>query len=471
VSGPLPERAADTSAEHPWPVRLLSMKVGDYIDRMSVVWVEGQVVQLTRRPGSAMAYLTLRDADVDMSFSVAIRVTALDAMPPLQPGARVVTQVKPVFWAQRGSLTLDARQIRPVGVGELLARIEYLKATLAAEGLFDARRKRPLPFLPRTVGLICGRGSAAEHDVVENARRRWPSVRFAIRTVAVQGASAVPEVVAALEALDSTDEVDVIVIARGGGSVEDLLPFSNEALVRAVSAARTPVVSAIGHDVDTPLLDHVADHRASTPTDAAKAVVPDAAQERSAVRTAHERARRALAGRLRHERSTLVGLTSRPVLTAPTAYLRLQRDELTSAWERATVTLGRRLEREHDRITYLRRSARALSPESTIERGYAVVTRSDGEVVRDPAQVGGGEPLRVRVAGGEFTVHVRRDGGADGPGGPGPGKDDPDGSGRGRENPGDGKDDPGDDGRNDDDSVGPSTSIDEGEHDEQRRDR
>ena len=161
VSGALPERAVDTSAEHPWPVRLLSMKVGDYIDRMSVVWVEGQVVQLTRRPGSSMAYLTLRDADVDMSFSVAIRVTALDAMPPLQPGARVVTQVKPVFWAQRGSLSLDARQIRPVGVGELLARIEYLKATLAAEGLFDARRKRPLPFLPRSVGLVCGRWSAA----------------------------------------------------------------------------------------------------------------------------------------------------------------------------------------------------------------------------------------------------------------------------------------------------------------------
>ena len=406
VSTPLPERAAETTAEHPWPVRLLSMKVGDCIDRMSVVWVEGQVVQLTRRPGSSMAYLTLRDADVDMSFSVAIRVTALDAMPPLQPGARVVTQVKPVFWAQRGSLSLDARQIRPVGVGELLARIEYLKATLAAEGLFDARRKRPLPFLPRAVGLICGRGSAAEHDVVENARRRWPSVRFVIRTVAVQGANAVPEVVAALEGLDATEGVDVIVIARGGGSVEDLLPFSNEALIRAVSAARTPVVSAIGHDVDTPLLDHVADHRASTPTDAAKAVVPDAVHELSAVRGAATRARGAVAGRLRHERASLAGLTSRPVLTAPTAYLRLQRDGLTSAWARATTTLSRRIEREHDRIGYLRRSARVLSPESTIERGYALVTRADGSVVADPGRLTAGEPLRVRVAGGEFGVRV-----------------------------------------------------------------
>ncbi|MCA1782859.1 MAG: exodeoxyribonuclease VII large subunit [Dermatophilaceae bacterium] len=402
----VPERAVDTSAEHPWPVRLLSMKVGDYVDRMSVVWVEGQVVQLTRRPGSSMAFLTLRDADVDMSFSVAIRVTALDAMPPLQPGARVVTQVKPVFRAQRGSLSLDARQIRPVGVGELLARIEYLKTMLAAEGLFDTRRKRPLPFLPRTVGLICGRGSAAEHDVVENARRRWPSVHFAIREVAVQGASAVPEVIAALAGLDATDGVDVIVIARGGGSVEDLLPFSNEALLRAVSAARTPVVSAIGHDVDTPLLDHVADHRASTPTDAAKAIVPDAEHEQSTVRSARSRLQGALAGRLRHERASLAGLTSRPVLTAPTAYLRLQRDELTLAWARATASLTRRIEREHDRVNYLRRSARVLSPESTIERGYALVTRSDGQVVSDPGQVAADEPLRVRVAGGEFGVRV-----------------------------------------------------------------
>ncbi|KAB7746290.1 exodeoxyribonuclease VII large subunit [Nostocoides sp. F2B08] len=402
----LPERAADTTADQPWPLRLLSMKVGDYIDKMSVVWVEGQVVQLNRRPGSSMAFLTLRDADVDMSFSVAIRVTALDAMPPLQQGARVVTQVKPVFWAQRGSLTLDARQIRPVGVGELLARIEYLKTTLASEGLFDASRKRTLPFLPRTVGLICGRGSAAERDVVENARRRWPAVRFDIRTVAVQGANAVPEVVTALQALDGTEEVDVIVIARGGGSVEDLLPFSNEALLRAVSAARTPVVSAIGHDVDTPLLDHVADLRASTPTDAAKAVVPDVRLEVATITASRGRMQAALGGRLRHERAGLAAIRSRPVLTAPGAYLSLQRDELTAGWARARSSLTRRLERERDRIEHLRRTARVLSPESTIERGYALVTTADGEVVTSPDQVGGGDLLRVRVAAGDFAATV-----------------------------------------------------------------
>src|SRR5690348_8076737 len=294
------------------------MKIAEYVEKMSVLWVEGQVVQLTRRPGSRTAYLTLRDPDVDMSLSVAISTNALDAMPvPVAQGARVVLQAKPVFWTQRGSLMLDARQIRPVGVGELLARVEHLKRTLASEGLFDPRRKRPLPFLPRTVGLVCGRASAAEKDVVENARRRWPTVRFEIREVAVQGPSAVQEVVGALQELDGLDGVDVIVIARGGGSVEDLLPFSNEALLRAVAAARTPVVSAIGHEQDSPLLDYVADVRASTPTDAAKRVVPDVAEQAAQVSQLRARARRTLEHRLDREIRGLADLRARPVLAAP----------------------------------------------------------------------------------------------------------------------------------------------------------
>ncbi len=274
----LPEKAADTSAEQPWPVRVLSLKIADYVDKMSPLWVEGQVVQINRR--GTTAYLVLRDPDVDMSLAASISVHAIAAMgSPLDEGARVVLQAKPVFWPKRGSLMLDARQIRPVGVGDLLARIEILKQRLAQEGLFDADRKRPLPFLPRQVGLVTGRGSAAEKDVVENARRRWPSVRFAIREVAVQGTTAVAEVSAAVRELDADPQVDVIVIARGGGAAEELLPFSNETLLRVVSEARTPVISAIGHDVDTPLLDFVADWRASTPTDAGRRVVPDAEGE------------------------------------------------------------------------------------------------------------------------------------------------------------------------------------------------
>jgi exodeoxyribonuclease VII large subunit len=404
---PLPERAADTTAEQPWPVRLLSMKIADYVEKMSVLWVEGQVVQLTRRPGQRTAYLTLRDPDVDMSLSVAIQVNALDAMPtPVGQGARVVLQAKPVFWTQRGSLMLDARQIRPVGVGELLARVEHLKRLLAAEGLFDAERKQPLPFLPHTVGLVCGRASAAEKDVVENARRRWPAVRFEVREVAVQGAGAVAEVGAALAELDALPHVEVIVIARGGGSVEDLLPYSNEALVRAVSAARTPVVSAIGHDVDTPLLDHVADWRASTPTDAGKRVVPDAQAERHGIRQSRERARRALAGRVADERRHLVALRSRPVMANPAAVIEAHRAELGALTDRAHHRVLAAVHRAQDHVGHLRAQVRTLSPQSTLDRGYAVVQHRDGRVVTDQDEVEADELLRVRVARGDFATRV-----------------------------------------------------------------
>ena len=403
----LPERAADTTADQPWPVRLLSMRIAEYVEKMSVLWVEGQVVQLTRRPGARTAYLTLRDPDVDMSLSVAIQVNALDAMPtPLNQGARVVLQAKPVFWTQRGSLMLDARQIRPVGVGELLARLEHLKRTLASEGLFDRERKKPLPFLPRTVGLVCGRASAAEKDVVENARRRWPTVRFAIREVAVQGPTAVTEVTAALKELDADPAVEVIVIARGGGSVEDLLPFSNESLLRAVAAARTPVVSAIGHDVDTPLLDHVADWRASTPTDAAKLVVPDAADERRGIQQSRERGRRALTGRIANERRHLTALRSRPVMADPTAIIRARRDELEALRQRSRHRVTAAVHRAADQVAHLRAQVRTLSPLSTLERGYAVVQHADGRIVMDQADLEVEELLRIRVARGDFAARV-----------------------------------------------------------------
>jgi len=403
----LPERAGDTTAEQPWPVRLLSMKIAEYVDKMSVLWVEGQVVQLNRRPGARTAYLTLRDPDVDMSLSVAIQVNALDAMTaPLSEGARVVVQAKPTFWTQRGSLMLDGRQIRPVGVGELLARIEYLKRNLASEGLFDADRKRPLPFLPRRIGLICGRASAAEKDVVENSRRRWPTAQFEIRQVAVQGSAAVTEVTAALAELDGIPDVDVIVIARGGGNVEDLLPFSNEALLRAVAAARTPVVSAIGHDVDSPLLDLVADHRASTPTDAAKAIVPDADREHQLVVAARTRGRRALEGRLHHERRRLVELRSRPVLADPAAFVRVQRDVVTALRSRARHRVQAQLHRHQDHVSHLRAQVRTLSPQSTLDRGYAIVQRVDGAIVHDPADLSIKELLHVTVARGDFGVRT-----------------------------------------------------------------
>ena len=404
---PLPERASETTAEDPWPVRLLRLKISDYVDKMSALWVEGQVVQVSRRPGQATAYLTLRDADVDMSLNVTVRTNTLDAMSvPLVEGARVVVQAKPTFWTKRGTLQLDARQIRPVGVGELLARLEHLKRVLAAEGLFDPDRKRRLPFLPRKVGLICGRASAAEKDVIENARRRWPAVQFEIRTVSVQGPNTVPEVTAALRELDSDRGVDVIVITRGGGSFEDLLPFSNEALVRAVADAVTPVVSAIGHDVDTPLLDFVADLRASTPTDAAKRIVPDVTEQRAAIDQTRLRVWRALTSRIQGERRLLVSLRSRPVMADPRAMISVRRQELDALTDRAGQRLRADLHRARDQISHLQAQVRALSPRSTLERGYAVVQHVDGRVVMDRADVDADELLRVRVARGDFGVRT-----------------------------------------------------------------
>ncbi len=401
----LPEKAADTTAEAPWPVRVLSVKIGAYVERMSPLWVEGQVVEFNRRGNTA--YLTLRDPDVDMSLPVYISVNALNAMGvPLVDGARVVVHAKASFWPRRGTLALDARRIRPLGVGDLLARIEILKQRLAAEGLFAAERKRPLPLIPMGVGLITGRESAAARDVVHNARRRWPSVRFVVREVAVQGSSTVPEVTAALAELDADPSVDVIVVARGGGSAEELLAFSNETLLRAVAQARTPVVSAIGHEVDTPLLDLVADWRASTPTDAAKRIVPDAAEEHARLHQLRARARRAQGYRLDAERRLLVATRTRAVMTEPLALLTPHRQQVAALRSRSRDRLDVRLGRESDRVAHLGAQVRALSPQSTLDRGYAVVQHTDGLVVRDPAEVTPDEQLQVLVARGGFPVRV-----------------------------------------------------------------
>jgi exodeoxyribonuclease VII large subunit len=408
ASLPLPARALETSAEHPWPVRLLSRKIEQYVDRMSPVWVEGQVVQLNRRPGTSTAFLTLRDTDQDMSLPVSAAVRVLDGK-PVEEGAHVVVHAKPVFWSRRGTLQLQAREIRPVGVGELLARIEHLKRVLAAEGLFDADRKVPLPFLPRVVGLVCGRESKAEHDVVVNARARWPQVRFEIREVAVQGVHAVEQVGAALRELDARPEVEVIVVARGGGSVEDLLPFSNETLVRAAAACRTPLVSAIGHETDCPLLDLVADHRASTPTAAARRVVPDVSEERARVSQARARVRAAIEARVAREQAALDAARSRPVLAAPEVMLADRAERVGALRDRGRRALDARLVRGAGEVGRLEAQVRALSPASTLERGYAVVQRGDGHVVRSPADVSVGDLLQVRLAHGQVAAQVVHD--------------------------------------------------------------
>ncbi|MER5812276.1 exodeoxyribonuclease VII large subunit [Streptomyces sp. NPDC002033] len=399
----------NTSADAPLPVGQVSRLIGGWIDRLGQVWVEGQITQLSRRPGAGVVFLTLRDPSHDISVSVTcFRQVYEEVADAVTEGARVVVLAKPEWYAPRGQLSLRVTEIRPVGIGELLARLERLKRSLASEGLFALDRKKPLPFLPQLIGLVVGRASAAERDVLENARRRWPAVRFEVRNVAVQGVHAVPQVVRAVQELDARPDVDVIIVARGGGSVEDLLPFSDEELVRAVADARTPVVSAIGHEPDSPLLDLVADLRASTPTDAAKKVVPDVGEELERVDQLRGRGLRALRGLLDREERGLAHALARPVFVHPQRMVETREAELEALLGRSRRTLGHLLDRADSELEHTRARVVALSPAATLERGYAVLQRADGHVVRAPEEVAAGQVLRARVAAGEFTVEVTR---------------------------------------------------------------
>ncbi|MFF8839717.1 exodeoxyribonuclease VII large subunit [Streptomyces sp. NPDC015130] len=411
--------ALTTSAEAPLPVGEVSRLIGGWIDRLGAIWVEGQITQLSRRPGAGVVFLTLRDPSHDISIGVTCYRQVFDSVADLvSEGARVVVHAKPEWYAPRGQLSLRAAEIKPVGIGELLARLEQLKRSLAAEGLFALDRKKPLPFLPHLIGLVCGRASAAERDVLENARRRWPAVRFEVRNVAVQGVKAVPQVVQAVKELDAHEDVDVIIVARGGGSVEDLLPFSDEQLVRTVADCRTPVVSAIGHEPDSPLLDLVADLRASTPTDAAKKVVPDVGEELDRVRGLRDRALRTVRGLLEREERGLAHALGRPVMEHPQRMVEVREDEVDALLARSRRVLGHLLDRADSELSHTHARVRALSPAATMERGYAVLQRADGAVVRSPEEVAEGEELRARVAEGEFAV--RRVDAGESSGGAGP---------------------------------------------------
>ena len=400
--------APANSAEQPYPVRSVAVKVAQWIERLGSIWVEGQVTQINLRPGTRTAFLVLRDASVDMSLSLTCDPDLLRRLPvPLTEGSRVVVYGKLHFFTGRGTVSLRVTEIRAVGIGELLARIERLKALLTAEGLFDARLKRPLPFLPATIGLITGRASAAERDVLSVAQNRWPAVRFVIRNTAVQGPTAVPQMLEALAELDGDPDVEVIVLARGGGSVEDLLAFSDEALCRAVAAARTPIVSAIGHEPDNPLLDLVADLRAATPTDAAKRIVPDAAAELAGVRDMRARSAAALRGWVQREAHTITQLRSRPVLSDPLRELNHRHDELERLRTAARRNVEQLLRGESTTTLHLREKLTAVGPAATLARGYAVVQRVAGperHVVRSIDDSPAGSQLRIRVADGAVTA-------------------------------------------------------------------
>lgn len=397
----------DATADAPAPVRAVAQALSGYIDRLGTVWVEGQIAQVSRRPTLNTVFLTLRDTIADLSLSVTCARHVFDSMnPPLVEGASVVVHAKPHFYAGRGSLSLQAREIRMVGLGELLARLERRRQLLAAEGLFATELKRPLPFLPQVIGLVTAPGSDAERDVLDNARRRWPAARFRVAPARMQGAHCAREVMEALQVLERDPEVDVVVVARGGGSVEDLLPFSDEAVIRAVHAMRTPVVSAIGHEADQPLLDLVADHRASTPTDAARSIVPDLAEEQHRIEVGRTRLRQALRGWLDREQHRLTTLRTRPAMADPRHLLDARSDEVQQLRERARRTLRHRLDRAGDDVLHAAARVAALSPLATLQRGYAVLQGPEGHVVTSIDDVQAGASVSVRVADGRIAATV-----------------------------------------------------------------
>jgi exodeoxyribonuclease VII large subunit len=390
----------ETSSESPAPVRVVSEAIKDYVDRLGPIWIEGEISELNERSGM-MAFMRLRDTSVDMSISVMCHKSVIATVKPLPDNARVVLYAKPSWYTKNGSLSFSAREIRQVGVGELLARLEALKNQLAGEGLFDSDRKVALPLLPKVIGLICGRNTDAEKDVVENAKRRWPSVQFEIREVTVQGAAAVSEVSDALRELEAIKDVEVIIITRGGGSFEDLLPFSDESLVRLAASCETPIVSAIGHEKDAPLLDLVADYRASTPTDAAKRVVPDIAEEIAVIDAMRDRARRTLINRINLEATQIANFKNRPVMKDPHVLITTRADIIAGLRDRSNRSFAHQLRLAKEELKQVKARVRALSPQATLDRGYSVVQLSDGKIVTDPKKLKKGDLLRLRLAQGE----------------------------------------------------------------------
>lgn len=395
----------ETSRAAPATVKVVTEAIKEYVDRLGPIWVEGEISELNERSG-VMAFIRLRDPSADMSLSVMCHKSVIAAAAPLPANARVIMYAKPSWYTKNGSLTLSAREILHVGVGELLARLEALKNLLAEQGLFDSDRKVDLPLLPAKVGLICGRNTDAERDVVENAKRRWPSVVFEIREVTVQGAAAVTEVSQALRELEADSEVDVIIITRGGGSFEDLLPFSDEGLVRLAASCVTPIVSAIGHEKDSPLLDLVADFRASTPTDAAKHVVPDIVEEIEFLSGLRERARRSVMKLIDLEMTRISGLRDRPVMKNPHLLITARAEIIAALRDRSKRSFASGLTLAKEELVQVKARVRALSPQATLDRGYSVVQRTNGDIARDASQLKLGEFLRLRLAKGETGATV-----------------------------------------------------------------
>ena len=395
------------TAEHPWPVAMMSQKLRDWIEKLGTVWIEGEITQWSISGGNVYGKLKDLSEDATVSFNVWSSVRSKIAE-DLKQGDRVVALVKPNYWVKGGTLSMQVFDMRHVGLGDLLERLERLRKQLASEGLFALERKQQLPFLPQCIGLITGKDSDAEKDVLRNAQLRWPGVQFRVVHTAVQGDRVPAEVIAAIETLDADPLVDVIIIARGGGDFQNLLGFSDEGVVRTAAAAKIPIVSAIGHEADRPLLDEVADLRASTPTDAAKRVVPDVAEELSRVGQARAQLSTRLSQLLAHETDRIGQLRSRPALASSDWIVTTRAEELTRYVSRGAELASRLLDDAGRELTATLTRLRALSPRATLDRGYAIVQLADapnaGAVVTDPASAPTNTALTVTLAKGVLAA-------------------------------------------------------------------
>lgn len=404
-SSSVADMAEPTTPDNPRSLAWVVGAVKNWVERCGEIWVQAQIIELNRRSGPTQ-FLTLRDLTEEISVTATCNRRVLDASGPLESGMTVTALMRPTVWSRTGRLSFEVSRISPTGEGQLLAQIERRKRLLEAEGLFDVDLHQRLPVLPRGIGLITGAHSDAERDVQRHARLRWPATRFVVRNTLVQGPQAAAQIIAALAELDADPSVDVIVIARGGGSLEDLLPFSDEALVRAVFAARTPVVSAIGHERDNPILDLVADVRASTPTDAGKLVVPDAAEETQMLDLARTRLRRAVVGFLDSQASALQAVRSRPVMVNPTATLDIAADRLDATLQRLRLATARAVDAESREVDHLLERVRAMSPKATLDRGYAILADEEGGSIGSVDDTSTGDHLSVYLSDGTLGVVV-----------------------------------------------------------------
>jgi len=395
----------DSSPEAPWSIQKLSELMGGYIDRLGPVWVEAEITQWGQSAGNI--YGKLSDTEADAQVSITIWRRSQERIPEgLHQGDRVIAQIKPSWWVKGGTLSMNVLEMRHTGLGEILEKLEKLKAQLSSEGLFDQERKKTLPFLPGVIGLVTGKDSDAEKDVLTNAKLRWPDVEFVVEHAAVQGDKSVSEVMVALQKLEDNPAVEVIIVARGGGDFMNLLPFSDERLVRLVATLTTPVVSAIGHEADRPLLDEVADLRASTPTDAAKRVVPDVEAEKQLLEEARHRLDAKLSALIEAELEHLKSFRTRPALADPDSLIDRKSEELLQIVARGVDVSSLVIERHQAQLAQLAGSLRGLSPQNTLNRGYAIARNATGQVISRVGQVSSGDALRLRVADGEINTHV-----------------------------------------------------------------